>query len=298
MKKNHIYALTAVLIWSTLAGVAKMVLNNIPNMQMLSICSFISFAFLLIVNIANGSIKKLVRYKIKDFAKMAGLGLLGTFLYSALYYFGLSQMSSQEACILNYLWPIMLLVFSCIILRERVTVMKVVAMGCSFVGIVILSLGGGGTDGNTVLGMMAIVIAAACYGLFSVLNKKASFDQNIAMMIIWLTTGVLALILGLVTEQWVPIVGTQWIGILWLGIVVQAIAYLIWAIALSGVENTASIANLAYITPFMSLVVSAVLLGEKIEPRAVIALVFIIGGILLQYIMEHRHTSSIAQKSE
>ena len=37
---------------------------------------------------------------------MAGLGFVGLFLYSALYYYGLMQLSSQEACIVNYLWPI------------------------------------------------------------------------------------------------------------------------------------------------------------------------------------------------
>ena len=51
-----------------------------------------------------------------------------------------------------------------------------------------------------------------------------------------------------------------------------------------GSENTAKIANLAYLTPFLSLVVSAVFLDEKIQLRALIALFFIIGGIFLQNI--------------
>ena len=39
---------------------------------------------------------------------------------------------------------------------------------------------------------------------------------------------------------------------------------------------------LAYLTPFLSLVVSAVFLKEAIELCAFVALVFIVGGILLQ----------------
>ncbi len=291
MKKSYLYAITTVLIWSTMATVVKLLLSSIPNLQALSISSFIAFFFLLIMNIVNGKIKLIKRYTLKDFAVMGGLGFLGLFLYSALYYYGLAQLTSQEACILNYLWPIMLVVFSCIILKERMTVMKAVAMTSSFIGIVILSMGNGAgaTDGNIVIGMASCIIAAACYGLFSVLNKKEDFDQNIAMMINWLVVGIFAMIFGLMTENWMPLKAPQWIGMLWLGVVIDAIAYLLWALALKGAKNTATIANMAYLTPFLSLVVSALLLKEKIKLRAIAALIFIIGGILLQSIMEKKH---------
>ena len=108
------------------------------------------------------------------------------------------------------------------------------------------------------------------------------------MMVMWLVVGICAMLSGLMTETWVPIEGKQWFGILWLGIVIDAVAYLLWAFALNGAENTAQIANLAYLTPFLSLIVSAIFLKEKIQLRAFIALVFIIGGILLQNICEHR----------
>ena len=88
--------------------------------------------------------------------------------------------------------------------------------------------------------------------------------------------------LGLITEEWKPIAGVQWLGMIWLGVVINAVAYLLWALALKDVENTAKIANLAYLTPFLSLIISAVVLKEQITLRAVVALLFIIGGILLQ----------------
>ena len=283
MKKNYIYAISTVLIWATMAAMVKKMLFDIPNLQTLSISSVFAFLFLGLVNIKTGTIKLMKSYTVKEYGIMSGLGFVGMFVYSALYYYGLSQLSSQEACILNYLWPIMLVLFSCIILKEKLTVMKIVAMGCSFLGIVILSMGNGeATGGNTWLGIISCIIAAACYGLFSVLNKKADMNQNITMMIIWLTVAVCAGILGVLTENWVPIKGVQWLGMLWLGIVIDAVAYLLWALALKGTENTARIANLAYLTPFLSLIVSAVFLKEAIELQAVVALVFIIGGILLQ----------------
>lgn len=287
MKKNYIYAIIAVLIWSTMAAMVKKVLYDIPNLEALSISSFFAFIFLLIINLKNGVLKEMKKYSVKDYGIMSGLGFIGLFLYSALYYYGLAKLTSQEACILNYLWPIMLVVFSCIILKEKLTLTKGIAMLCSFVGILILSLGNGSfSSENTTFGIISCIIAAACYGLFSVLNKKADYNQNISMMIIWIVVAVCAMVSGLMTETWVPIKGTQWLGILWIGIATDAVAYLLWALALKGVNNTAKIANLAYLTPFLSLVVSAIFLKEKVQLRAFIALLFIIGGIFLQNIYE------------
>lgn len=283
MKKNYIYALLTVSIWSTMAAVAKMILFDIPNLETLSISSIFAFVFLLIINIKNGLIRELKQYSVKDYVIMAGLGFLGLFMYSALYYYGLTQLSSQEACIINYLWPIMLVIFSCIILKEKFTAIKGIAMLCSFVGIVILSTGNTSVaNENSMSGIISCIIAAACYGLFSVLNKKVDYNQNIAMMVIWFVVAVCSAILGPITEDWKPIEGTQWLGMLWLGVVIDAVAYLLWALALKGVKNTAKIANLAYLTPFLSLVVSAVVLSEQVSFRAIVALIFIVGGILLQ----------------
>ncbi|MBE6765056.1 MAG: DMT family transporter [Ruminococcaceae bacterium] len=287
MKRNYAYAVATVFIWSTMAAVSKMLLNDIPNLQTLSISGVFAFLFLFAINAKSGKLGKMKEYRLKDYAVMAGLGFIGLFVYTALYYYGLTQLTSQEACILNYLWPVMLVIFSCIILKERLTVLKCVAMLCSFLGIVILSAGSSASaGGNAVLGIVSCIVAAACYGLFSVLNKKADYDQNIAMMIIWLVVAVCSAVPGFFAQDWVMLSGTQWLGMIWLGVVVDAVAYLMWALALRGAENTAQIANIAYLTPFLSLVVSAVLLKEQIQLRALAALVFIIGGILLQSLCE------------
>ena len=287
LKKNYIYAVLTVLMWSTLAPVGKLLLNDIPNLQTLAISSIFAFLFLLLADIKTGAIKKLKKYTPKDYAIMAGLGFLGMFLYSALYFYGLTKLSSQEACIANYLWPIMLVLFSAIVLKEKLTVSKWAAMACSFLGIVILSTGNGAASGDKAyLGVIACVVAAACYGLFSVLNKKADYDQNIAMTVIWLVTAVCSFGVGIATEEWVSIDLWQWVGLIWMGVFINAVAYLLWALALKCGNNTAKIAILAYLTPFLSVLMSAVVLKEKLRARSVIALVFIVGGIFVQSFYE------------
>jgi drug/metabolite transporter (DMT)-like permease len=288
MRKNYIYAFLTVAVWSTTAAISKLLLLDIPTFETLAVSGFLAFLFLLILNIKNKTAKKLREYSFKDYCIMSGLGFLGLFLYTALYYFGLNELSSQEACILNYLWPIMIVIFSSVLLKEKITVLKAFAMLSSFFGIIILSTGSGPSlSGNSFFGIISCIAAAACYGLFSVLNKKFDYDQNIAMMIFWLITAVFSAVAGVFTEEWVCITGMQWFGFLWLGIVINAIAYLLWAIALKGSADTSKIANLAYLVPFLSLVVSAILLNEPIRFRSFIALIFIIDGILIGNLYEY-----------
>ena len=270
-----------------MAAVVKMMLNELPNFETLCVSSILAFAFLFVVNIATGKLGRIKECPATDIAKMAGLGFIGLFLYGALYYEGLERLSSQEACITNYLWPIMLVMFSVIILKEKMTKLKAIAMICSFIGIVVLCAGETGAEGaGRLTGIICCIAGAAMYGLFSVLNKKADLDQNITMMVIWLTVAVCAGVAGALTETWVPIRGAEWLGMIWLGVVVNALAYLFWALALNSSENTAFIANLAYLTPFLSVIISAVLLNERITIRAAAALIFIVGGIAIQGIAE------------
>ncbi|MCR5652535.1 MAG: DMT family transporter [Ruminococcus sp.] len=285
MKKSYIFASVTVLIWATLAPVAKLLLTDIPSFETLAISSAFAFVFLLIVNIISGSIKLMKTYRFTDYLIMAGLGFVGLFMYSALYYFGINQLSSQEACILNYLWPIMIVLFASIVLKEKLTVRKIIAMLLSFTGIAVISLGN--TDagnGSRILGIAACVGAAVCYGLFSVLNKKRGYNQSVTMMIIWLTTAICSFVSGLFVESFKPIEELQWLGMIWLGVVINAVAYLLWAIALKGAKDSAKIANLAYLVPFLSIVISAVVLQEQITVNALLALLLIVGGILLQSI--------------
>ena len=73
----------------------------------------------------------------------------------------------------------------------------------------------------------------------------------------------------------------QLMGNIWNGVFSMAIASTSWLYALSG-GNTAKISNLAYITPFVSLIWTFFILGEEIAPASVLGLAVIVGGIFIQ----------------
>ena len=290
-RRVYFYAVSAVVIWSTLASVAKSILTAIPTFEALFLSSLAASLFLLIVQIVRGGAHIFRTYDYRGYLAMAGLGFLGLFLYLSLYFYGLTQLSSQEACILNYLWPMMIVLFSALLLGERITVRTAVALLLSFSGVVVLTLGGEGhAEGNAFLGGAACVLAAVCYGLFSVLNKKRNVDQVVMMVVAWGVTALCALPVTLAAEVWVPPSLIQWAGLLWFGVFVNAVGYLWWAMALQQAQNAAMVANLAYFVPLLSLVVSAVTLGEEMSRAAFIALVLIMGGILLQNVRRSGRT--------
>jgi len=282
-RRVYFYAVSAVLIWSTTAALVKSLLTEIPTFEALFLSTLTASLFLLAVQLVRDGGRVFRTYDIRGYAEMVGLGFLGLFLYSGLYYYGLSQLTSQEACLLNYLWPMMIVVFAALLLGERITLRTAAALLLSFSGIVVLTLGGeGNAEGNGLLGTAACVLAALCYGLFCVLNKQRNIDQTVMMIMAWGTTAVCSLPVTLLVEEWVSLSWTQWLGLLWLGAFIDAVGSLWWAVARQGARNSAMVATLAYFVPLLSLVVSAVVLGEEMSRAALLALFLIMGGILLQ----------------
>ena len=261
-------------------ALTKDLLNALPNFETLAVSSLFAFMFLFVLNRRAGTLKKL---SADEIFTAAALGFLGLFMYSAFFYYGLARMTSQEACILNYLWPLMIVLFSCPILGEPLTRRKLLAVGLSFGGVVVVMFGGTSAEltAEKFFGAVSCVIAAACYGLFSVLNKRRRLNQKSAMMIIWATTAACAGVSGYFFEQWTMPGVRQIIGLLWLGVLINAVAYLTWALALETTTDTARTANLAYLVPILAILISTFVFGEELSFAVIPALGLILGSILI-----------------
>ena len=282
MKKSYLYAGVAILIWSTTATVSKLMLNTLSSYQVLMLSAFFAAAALLVTTIINGRIKLLRRYRIKDYIITLLIGLPGTFLYYAFLYAGTAKMAASQAFIINYLWPIMSVVFACIILKEAVTARKCVAFVVSFLGV--LTVAGGdifALNTETLIGAGLCVMAAVSYGVFTALNRKWDYDNQITVMLSYFATFILSAVVSLISGDNLKIEPLQWLGFAWSGIFVMAVATILWALSLKH-GDTAKISNLAYATPFISLVWTFFILQEPIEPLSVIGLVTIVVGILIQ----------------
>ena len=163
------------------------------------------------------------------------------------------------------------------------TFRKSIAIFLSFIGVIIVTSNGNllNIRRETVIGAMFCILAAISYGLFSVLNKKKNYNKFLSMMLFYTTSFVVSLVYTFFSkETFIPQVN-QLVGLLWIGVLTSATAFTCWALALEKGE-TAKISNLAYITPFISLIWTSLVLKEVITVYAILGLVVIIGGILLQ----------------
>ena len=277
---TNFYAAVTIVLWGAMPALTKDLLNALPSFETLALSSSFAAIFLFAVNRRS---KTLTCDAGKIFTS-ASLGFLGLFLYSAFLYYGLERLTSQEACVLNYLWPLMIVLFSCPVLGEKLTRRKLLAVGMSFAGVVVIMLGNASIQNfsaDKFAGALSCIIAAACYGLFSVLNKKIRLEQKFAMMIIWATTAICAFVAGFATENWSMPNAEQLFGLLWLGVMINALAYLTWALALENSADTARTANLAYLVPILAVFVSTFVFGEELSATVIPALILILGGILV-----------------
>jgi len=282
MKKTYFFAATSIFVWSTIATISKILLGSLNSFQVLNISAIFGALFLLIVNIVTGNIKNLKTFKLKDYITTALIGLTGTCFYNIFYYGGTSRMLASQAFIVNYLWPIMSVVFACIILKEKMTLRKIIAIAMSFLGVVIVT--GGDIlklDQNTIIGAGSCILGAMSYGMFTALNQKYNYDKRLAMMIAYFATFILTTAINVARgDMFVPDIG-QTLGLMWNGAFVMAVGSTCWAIALES-GKTAKISNLAYITPFLSLLWTFFVLGEPIKLTSIAGLIVIILGIFIQ----------------
>ncbi|MDO4396052.1 MAG: DMT family transporter, partial [Clostridia bacterium] len=121
MNKPYICAFITIFFWGSTAAISSLVLDSISTLALVFYGSLVATIFLLVLNIVTGRIGQVKEITGRDYANMFVVGMLGIFLYNVLLFFGMTRILVQQAFIINYLWPICIVIFSCIILKEKLT---------------------------------------------------------------------------------------------------------------------------------------------------------------------------------
>lgn len=289
MKKEYLYAGTSILCFGTVATASKLLMNQLDAVYVLAFSFLAATLFLGFYNWKKGYLKELSRLSAKTVIRMVVIGSLGVFFYNYFLLLGTARLKAQTAFVINELWPALIIIFSCWILKEKMNFGKAVAVIFSFLGILVVT-----TDGKLLefslgdtKGVLYALLAAVCYGLYCTLNKRENYDKNLSVMVSYMAGTILAFVLAVFQGKLKSPTGSQAAGMIWNGVICNALPYLTWALALD-IGNTAVIANLAYLTPFVSLLVTHFVLGEKITIFSVSGLLLIVLGIVIQMIVSRR----------
>lgn len=289
---GYIYLSLCIVLWASIPVVSKKILVEIDNLQMLFYSTIFSLLVLGFVLVAQKKHRIMSKYSGKDYFIMAFLGFLGTYLYYVLLYGAFELTTAQEGFIIAYTWPILVLLLSFIILKEKITPRKILAVVISFFGIIIVFTQGKifSLSFTNLIGDILAFLGAFVFALFSILGKKYNFDKTISTFIYFLSALICAAItVSLFSTLKIPSLAT-WIWLLYNGIFVNGITYVWWFQALEKVD-THIVSTVLYLTPFISLIYIWLFLQEKILLSSVIGLVIIVIGILIQ---SHSSKSSTA----
>jgi len=279
-----------VLLWASIPVATKKILVELDSLQTLFYSTILSTLVLGLMLIFQKKIGDLKKYNKSQYSSMFFLGFLGNYMYYVFLYGALSKTTASEGFILTYTWPILVLILSFVILKDKVTLQKLVGILISFFGIIIITTKGNISAFNltNLQGDILALSGAFVFALFSVLGKKFNFDKTISVFIYFLSALIFIIPTVLIFSKIVfPSFGV-WLWIIYNGIFVNGISYIFWFKALEGGE-THIVSNLLYLTPFISLIYISIFLNERILISAVVGIVVIVLGVLSQYVKINKY---------
>lgn len=266
--------------WGSYATIGKFILAEIDNYQL----NFYLFLFSLFVfpMINFRHMKNPEKMEAKEY----GVILLSGIVYFAYYFtyaFALNFIPAVEASMINYLFPIMIVIFAVIIHKERLSLGKVAAIILGFLGVFIIA-----TNGyifsfrlSNPLGDLMAFTAAISWGLFSNLGRWLKRNNALCNYIFqWIAFILSAIAMFAVSDFVLPSWKTLLL-ILCVSTTNLSLGLSIWFKILKTVPTTL-VACMTFITPFINLVFITVFLGEKITGPQILGALAIVLGILLQ----------------
>ena len=270
--------LTAILMWSLLAALT-VATGKIPAFQLAAMTFAIGGLVGLLTFIGRPDAIRALRQRPAAWA----VGVGGLFGYHALYFLALRFAPPAEAGLLNYLWPLLIVLFSSLLPGERLAPHHVIGALLGLAGTVLLLAGNslGGFAPGQVPGLLAAFVAAFVWAAYSVLSRRLKSVPTDAVAGFCLATALLAaLVHGLIEVTVWPDTTVQWLAIAVLGVGPVGAAFYAWDIGMKR-GDIRVLGAASYATPLLS--TSFLILAGFAEPSANIAIaaVLIAGGGLI-----------------
>ena len=277
--KALLYTSLSILAWSFIPVVSSLAQQKIDGSNFLFYSNIFSvIAIFIYAKISKYSIK----FDRNIIKQTAILGFLGTFLYYVCIYFGYKFANPIEVIIVQYLWPVLIVVLSVFLLREKLTFKKILSIILGFLAIVIVITKGDISifSFNFPIGLSVVLLGAFSFALFSVLSKKIDIDPISATLMFFVWGSLFSLIWVFCTTGLKPLDIDSLFFIAINGIIINGISYIWWVEAIR-LWEASKVAVFVYITPILGTLWLVILSNTDLFLSYGIALIFvIIAGIL------------------
>lgn len=271
--------LAAILLWAVLA-LLTVSTGDIPPFQLVA------------MTFATGGVAGLTWITLSGRSPLAAfrwpprvwlLGVAGLFGYHLLYFVALRLAPAAEANLINYLWPLLIVLLAAPVAGERLRWWHLGGAALGLAGIVVLALGRGdlGFAGDHWKGYLAALGCAFAWSLYSTISRRFGEVPTDAVAGFCIVTALLALPLHLIFETTIRPAGVStWLALAALGFGPVGAAFYLWDIAVKRGDIRA-LGALSYLTPILS-TLALIIAGRALASTALLlATALVVAGAVL-----------------
>ena len=269
----NLYALGAIALWASLASLG-VSLTHIPPFLLTGITLIIgsvpAWPFVL---------RDPSQWRIP--MRTLALGVYGLFAYHFLLFIALRYAPPVEANLVNYLWPLFIVVLAPVVLPGvALRVPHVVAALLGFGGAAIAIVGGRELSGTLAWGYIPAAAAAFIWATYSLMTKRVTAFPTTAIGLFGLVSGALSLLCHVLLEPSVTLQARDWSLLAVLGLGPLGGAFYLWDKALK-LGDARHIGILSYITPLASTTLLIVVSGRSFSWSIGLATAMIISAAVM-----------------
>ncbi|HJS20566.1 MAG TPA: DMT family transporter [Anaerolineales bacterium] len=269
--------LGAASIWGGMYVVSKVVLEYIPPFSLVTLRLVLGAGTLAVILLIKG-FPKISR---RQFFRVLAVGFLGYGISLSLQFLGTRLSTAANGSLVTSATPAFVLLFAWIILGERITPQRLLALLIATLGVVaVIDPRTAQLDPDLFLGNLFLIGAAITWALYSVLVRKVTGNINLILFSLIAFLGGLPVTVPASAWELAAVGTAEGIGlgvvggVLFLGIVSTALAMVLWNTAFALV--TASTASLTFFAqPVVGTLLGWFFLGEQVTP------LFLLGGVLI-----------------
>lgn len=249
VQKGNIAGIFALLLWATLA-IFTVFTNRIPPFELTFIAFSIAFVIGLLLWIKAG--KGIVIHLLLPW-KVWVLGIYGLFGYHFFYFLALKSAPALEANLINYLWPLLIVLLSAFLPREKLRWFHVLGACLGFMGVLFLigSRHEIAFSLHHVQGYMYALLCACIWSSYSVLSRYFGAIPTLSVGGFCGASALLSLGAHFIFEQtYIP--NTQeFLAAVGLGLGPVGVAFFVWDYGMKQ-GDIKLIGSLSYATPLLS----------------------------------------------
>lgn len=210
------------------------------------------------------------------------LGVTGLFGFHFLLFLALRTAPAVQANLVNYLWPLFIVVLSPVLLPSiSLRPLHVFAAGLGFAGAAVAILGGGDDAvGSWSWGYLLALASALIWAGFSLLTRRVAAFPTVAVGLFGLVSGLLSLACHAVLEPATTLSTADWWLVVAAGLGPLGVAFLLWDKALK-LGDPRQIGILSYLTPLSSTAVLMLMGAGPFHWSIVVATVMIVGAAIV-----------------